>query len=118
MSVFDATQVVLERAIGGATLRHGVLAGNVANANTPGYQPRDVDFHGALRRAMASGPAAVETLTVGPSGGAPVTLRADGSGFDPEAEAAKLAENGLELQALVQVAGARLSIVRTAMGVR
>lgn len=118
MSVFDATQVVLERAIGGATLRHSVLAGNVANANTPGYQPRDVDFHGALRRAMASGPAAVAGLRVGPTSGTPVTLRADGSGFDAEAEAAKLAENGLELEALVQVASARMHIVRSAMGVR
>ena len=118
MSVFDATQVMLERAIGGATLRHGVLAGNVANANTPGYQPRDVDFHGALRRAMASGPAAVETLQIGAAAGTPVTMRADGSGFDAESEAAKLAENGLELEALVQVAGARMHIVRSAMGVR
>ena len=118
MSIYDSTQVLLERAIGGATLRHTVLAGNVANANTPGFQPRDVDFHGALRRAMASGPAAVEQLTIGPTAGTPVAVRADGSGFDPEAEAAKLAENGLELQALVQVAAARTQMLRVAMGVR
>lgn len=118
MSIYDSTQVVLERAIGGATLRHTVLADNVANANTPGFQPRDVDFHGALRQAMASGEEAVERLVVGPSGGTPVAMRADGSGFDAEAEAAKLAENGLELQALVQVAAARTHIMRVAMGVR
>jgi flagellar basal-body rod protein FlgB len=118
MSIFDSTQVMLDRAIGGATLRHSVLAGNVANANTPGFQPSDVDFHGALRSAMASGPAAVERLEIGATAGTPVTMRADGSGVDAEAEAAKLAQNGLELEALVQVASARAHIVRVAMGVR
>lgn len=118
MSVFDSTQILLDRAISGATQRHEVLAENVANANTPGYQPRDVDFHAALRDAMTEGPAAVEWARATPTRGEPVALRADGSGFDPEAEAAKLAENGLELNALVGVAAARLQIVRSAMGVR
>ena len=97
MSVLDTTQLALTRAISGATLRNAVLANNIANAGTPGYQPSDVDFHSALA--------------------APLALRADGNGVDPEAESAKLAENGLELSALVQVAGARAQILRTAMGV-
>jgi len=118
MSIFDPTQVLLDRAISGATTRHEVLAENVANANTPGFQPRDVDFHATLRSAMAAGPAAVEQAVATPTRNQQAALRADGSGFDPEAEAAKLAENGLELNALVQVASARLDIVRTAMGTR
>ena len=42
--------------------------------------------------------------------------RADGNGVDSEAEAAKLAENGLELNALTQVANSRVQIMKTAMG--
>lgn len=117
MSVFDSTQLVLDRAISGATLRHSVLASNVANANTPGFQPRDVDFHGALAAAMAAGPEAVEQVRFGAESSTPVAVRADGSGVDVEAQSAELAENGLELSALVQVAGARLHIVRSAIGV-
>jgi flagellar basal-body rod protein FlgB len=118
MGIFDSTQLVLDRAISGATLRNAVLANNVANVDTPGFQPSDVDFHAALKGALAGGPGAVEGLQFSPqSSGAPVALRADGNGVDAEAESAKLAENGLELSALVQVAGARAQIMRTAMGV-
>ena len=117
MSVFDPTQLILDRAISGANLRNAALANNVANADTPGFQPSDVDFHAALEGAMDAGPEAIESLQFSPEQGPPVALRADGNGVDAEAESAKLAENGLELGALVQVAGARVQIMRTAMGV-
>ena len=114
MSVLDTTQLALTRAISGATLRNAVLANNIANAGTPGYQPSDVDFHSALAGALGEGPASVAAVGFEPEQGPPL---ADGNGVDPEAESAKLAENGLELSALVQVAGARAQILRTAMGV-
>ena len=117
MSVLDTTQLALTRAISGATLRNAVLANNIANSGTPGYQPSDVDFHSALAGALDGGPAAVAAVGFEPEQGPPRALRADGNGVDPEAESAKLAENGLELSALVQVAGARAQILRTAMGV-
>jgi flagellar basal-body rod protein FlgB len=117
MSVFDPTQLILDRAISGATLRNAVLANNVANADTPGFQPSDVDFHSALQGAIDAGPEAIDSVQIAPEQGAPLALRADGNGVDAEAESAKLAENGLELSALVQVAGARVQIMRTAMGV-
>jgi flagellar basal body rod protein FlgB len=45
-------------------------------------------------------------------------VRADGSGVDPDQEAAELAKNALEHQALVSVAGTRTGILQIAMGVR
>ena len=44
MSILDSTQLTLMRAISGATLRNTVLSNNIANADTPGFQPSDVDF--------------------------------------------------------------------------
>jgi flagellar basal-body rod protein FlgB len=117
MSVLDSTQMILDRAISGATLRNAVLADNVANADTPGFQPSDVNFHAALKGAIGSGASAIEAVQFEPESGPPVALRADGNGVDAEAESAKLAENGLELSALVQVASARVQIMRSAMGV-
>jgi flagellar basal-body rod protein FlgB len=115
MGIFDSTQLVLDRAISGATLRNAVLATNV---DTPGFQPSDVNFHAELKGAIAGGPGAIQAVQFAPeTGGAPIALRADGNGVDAEAESAKLAENGLELSALVQVAGARVQIMKTAMGV-
>jgi flagellar basal-body rod protein FlgB len=52
VSIFDPTLQTLERALDARLLRHNVLAGNLANANTPGYVPRDVDFAAAMRRSL------------------------------------------------------------------
>ena len=35
--------------------RMGVLASNIANAATPGYKARDIDFRGALEAKLAQG---------------------------------------------------------------
>ena len=118
--LFDTTQLALERAISGAAVRQQALAANIANADTPGYQRVDVDFHGALAAAMAQGstaPSALSQLSFSaqtdPTAGA---VRADGSTVDVDVESAKLAANALEQQAAVQVAHARIGILKAAMG--
>lgn len=112
MSLIDPTQSALERAIQGASLRHQLLAGNLANVNTPGYGRRDVDFHGALREAMAGGDAERAVF-------APTTERsavsADGNGIQLDRESAELAKNALDQQALVAVARARIDTMVTAI---
>jgi len=43
MNIFESTTIpVLQEVIGFAQARHEVLAGNVANATTPGYRSRDL----------------------------------------------------------------------------
>lgn len=117
MSLFDSTQLSLEAAMRGATLRQTLLTDNLANIDTPGYQRRDVDFHAALRQAEAAG-APLDSVSFQPTADSSRVVRADGSGIDPDQESAALAENALEYQAMVQVEGARNSILQTAMGVR
>ena len=51
MKIFDRTLGTLERALDARLLRHNVLAGNLANADTPGFVPRDVDFAAAMRES-------------------------------------------------------------------
>ena len=119
--LFDTTQLALERAISGAAQRHQALAANLANVNTPGYQRVDVDFQSALRGALASGQdarASLEHTSFSAQRDATAVSRADGNSVDADAESAKLAANGLEYQASVQVAGARIDILRTAIGVK
>ncbi len=117
MSLFDTTQLSLEAAMRGASLRQTLLTDNLANVNTPGYQRRDVDFHATLRQALASGQP-LDQVTFDPTVDSSQTVRADGSGIDADQESADLAENALDYQALVQVAGARTTILQVAMGVR
>jgi flagellar basal-body rod protein FlgB len=116
MDLFDTTQLGLERAISGAAQRHTALADNLANANTPGYAPKDVDFHGALRTAFAEGRAAVAGASFAVTADTGV-MRADGSGVDVDVASAELAKNGLEYEALVSAARGRFDILRSAMGV-
>lgn len=117
MSLFDTTQLSLEAALRGASLRQTLLTSNMANVNTPGYQRKDVDFHAALRSAQQAG-APMEQVSFDASVETDRTMRADGSGVDADQESAALATNALEYQALVTVAGARTSILQIAMGVR
>ncbi|HEX5145391.1 MAG TPA: flagellar basal body protein [Conexibacter sp.] len=117
MSLFDTTQLSLEAAMRGSSLRQTLLSDNLANVNTPGYQRKDVDFHAALANALDDG-ASPADVAFDPTVDASRTVRADGSGIDPDQESAALAENALEYQALVQVDGSRTSILQIAMGVR
>ena len=120
MSLFDATQLGLERAIQGAATRQTALASNVANANTPGYRRQDVDFHSALRAAFAQGPdetpKALENASFSPQVDSNTVMQADGNGVDVDVENADIAKNGLEYESLVAAARARLDIIRYAMG--
>ena len=115
MSLLDSTQLALESAMSGSMLRQSLLANNLANVDTPGYQPQDVNFQGTLAAAMQSGqsPSAVSFQ--------PYTLNqqvsADGNGVNAEQQSAQLAENGLLYQTMTQVAAQRESILENAMGI-
>lgn len=54
--ILNATTIpVLEQVITFSQARHNVLAGNIANLDTPGYKTRDLsteDFQGRLREAI------------------------------------------------------------------
>ena len=117
MTLIDNTQLALERAISGASMRQSVLANNLANAETPGFQRMDLDFHGALAQAMKTSDAATIDATSFTPRQDPQTMRADGNGVDIDTESAQMAKNGLEYEALVSVAKARIQIVQTAIGV-
>jgi flagellar basal-body rod protein FlgB len=118
--LFDTTQLALQGVISGAARRHEALAANLANANTPGYQRVDVDFHSTLAAALTSGrgASALDGIQFAPSADATAgPVQADGNTVDAESESAKLAENALEQQAAVQVAQARIGILKAAMGI-
>ncbi len=118
MDLFDTTQLALNRAIVGTTTRQTALANNLANANTPGYQRQDVDFHSALKSAISGGSQAVSNVRPSVQADPTAPLRYDGSNIDVDKENAAMAENGLEHEALVSVSRARIEILKTAMNPR
>lgn len=110
----DSTQQLLEAAMRGSWQRQTALTNNVSNADTPGYQPQEVNFESALQGAISGGesPTQVQFQTLTK----PVEAGPNGAAVSVDQESAKLAENGLDYQALTEVIGARNSIVRAAIG--
>jgi flagellar basal-body rod protein FlgB len=115
MSLIDSTQQALESAMSGSELQNTLLTQNLANVDTPGYQPESVNFQQTLAQAMQAGqsPSSV-TFT-------PYTQSeangADGNGVSPEQQEAALSSNGLLYETLTQVAAQRESILESAMGI-
>jgi flagellar basal-body rod protein FlgB len=118
LPLFDITHVALERALSGASLRQRTLSENLANANVPGYQRRDVDFQGALQRAMGGGTEALERTGFSAEQTGEGAVRPDGGSVDPDREATLLAQNALEYEAIAAVVKGRSAILRTAIGGR
>jgi flagellar basal-body rod protein FlgB len=103
--------------------RQSLIASNIANADTPNYKARDIDFASALQGALSDTPQAGNaqqlplstTATQHFSGGtgesvsgAPVMYRsalqpsADGNSVDMDVERAQFADNAVRYEASVK----------------
>jgi flagellar basal-body rod protein FlgB len=81
------TTTVLEKALPVIEASHRILANNIANANTPGFEPAHVSFRESLQRAL-SGTAASTSLKVThrrhiPSGDVQSGLVLESDTFEP-----------------------------------
>ncbi len=108
---FDSALGIHARALMVRSRRNELLASNIANADTPGYQARDIDFRAILD--SAGNPAGLRTThqnhlsLSGESGiaGAELLYRVpnqpslDGNTVDPDLEKAAFAENALRYNA-------------------
>ena len=114
--LFGGTAQLLDEMIRAATLRHKVLARNIANIDTPGYRPMDVRFSEELRFASETGgspvPVVRANMTADPAGGAG---RYDGNAVDLDRQMAKMAENALWHNAMIQFLNSRMNLLRTAI---
>ncbi len=50
--LYNRTFDMLSHALDISAKRHNLIAGNIANMDTIGYKPRDLDFQKTLKRAM------------------------------------------------------------------
>jgi flagellar basal-body rod protein FlgB len=97
----------LERYMDLLAVRQQITASNIANADTPGFKTRDIDFATELRSAAASSPAVREV------DGLPV--RNDGNNVSLDREARNLAENSLRFQIASQLVQAQIRSTRSAL---
>ncbi len=52
--LIDATFTILSQALDGLSAQQSVISANLANIDTPNYQPQTVDFQTALQNELAS----------------------------------------------------------------
>jgi flagellar basal-body rod protein FlgB len=114
--------------------RTEVLARNLANADTPGYQARDIDFKAAMAQVTGAGgvdaPVALKTThtnqiatAVDASGETNANLKyrvpmapaLDGNTVDVQMEQANFAENSVHFQATLTFLNARFRSLMTAI---
>ena len=103
-----------QQALGLRSYRQQILAGNIANADTPHYQARDFDFSTALKEAVAgrsSGNLALATTAAAHLPGvaeasparlmyrSPMQASADGNTVDMDVERAQFSENAVQYEA-------------------
>lgn len=114
--LFDETSSLLTEMIQAASLRHHVLALNVANIDTPGFRPSEVRFSEELRLASEVGErSAVVVRTAVTPDPAAGTGRYDGNSVDLDRQMAKMAENALWHNAMIQILNSRINMLRTAI---
>ena len=112
----DPTQQGLQYALNSLSLRQQVLANNVANAQTPGYQAQDVDFQSQLGQILDGQQSATSPGATGDVVDAPdVTTRADGNSVGMESEMGKIGETNIMYDALTQLTADRMGILKTAI---
>ncbi|MEW5788700.1 MAG: flagellar basal body rod protein FlgB [Pseudomonadota bacterium] len=134
LSKIDQEIAFVQTALDLRARRQEILASNIANADTPNYKARDLDFATALRGAMgaAEGPLALARTSgrhldgVGGAGGmgANVKFRAsvqpslDGNTVDPDVERAHFADNALHYQFLLDRAASSFKTMGQALAER
>ena len=91
--------------------RMGVLASNIANASTPGFKARDIDFGQAL--------AAAETGSDGTDAATkyrvPSQTSMDGNTVELSAEQTAFAENAVQYQTTLSFLNGRISQITRAL---
>ena len=109
----SAHLALLERYLDVTTMRQTLVTTNIANIDTPGYNTRDVDFRGELRRAMDGEAPGDTSPFVMPVRG--LVERPDGNNVSPDREAMLLAEVQLQFKAATAVIRAEFAQLSTAI---
>jgi len=91
--------------------RTELLARNLANADTPGYKARDIDFRTALSSVEKTGSVAPAALKYR----VPLAPALDGNTVDVQMEQAAFADNAVRYQATLSFLSARFRSLMTAI---
>jgi flagellar basal-body rod protein FlgB len=87
--------------------RQKLVASNIANADTPGYQTQDIDFQAEFRNASGLSPQVQEV--------AGLVSKNDGNNVSLDREARLLSENALRFSLASSLLRSQIQLVRSAI---
>ena len=119
---FDNALGVHAQALEARVKRAEVLANNLANAETPGYKARDIDFASALSRVRESAPRQTHSahMALSDQQGAilyrtPAQMTLDGNTVETEQEHAAFMDNAIRYQASLNFLNGRIKSILGAL---
>jgi flagellar basal-body rod protein FlgB len=96
--------------------RQKLVASNIANADTPGYKTKDIDFRAEFAQQIQAqecgGPSTAVPQAIEPDG---LPVKADGNNVSLDRESRMLAENAMRFQVATSLAQAQLHSIRSAI---
>lgn len=90
--------------------RQRLVASNIANADTPGYTTKDIDFQSEFQNAMAGSETAPSIVDV-----QGLTMKNDGNNVNLDREARLLSENALRFSVASNLLRSQIKIVHMAI---
>lgn len=119
MSLFDKSTQVLEKSLDMYLLRHSVISDNIANAETPMFKARRVDFEAELQRASEQTEMGIgrNIAAVAPNiYEDPLSeTGADLNSVDMDREMAELTKNDLKYSAATQAINKKFALLKYAI---
>lgn len=124
LNLFGGTISSLENGLSYATLNHKTIANNIANVDTPNYKAKNVNFKNMLEQEKQQSVSAYRTdnrhydfsmtqSTPGVSNIDNIRYRNNGNAVDMDAQQAKMAENQIYYNALIDRVNGKLNSLNT-----
>lgn len=106
--MLDNVGASIEQYMNLVSARQKLVASNIANADTPGYLTKDIDFRAELENQMGDGKPNVIDVPG-------LKVKNDGNNVDMDREARLLAENALRFSVASNLAHSQINTIRTAI---
>lgn len=124
MNLFGGTISSLEKGLSYATTKNKAIAQNIANVDTPGYKAKDVSFKAVFEGVQNTSISSYKsderhynfTIPQKESGAFSkdhLRARVNGNGINMDVEQAKLAENTIYYNALIERVSSKLNTLNT-----
>lgn len=116
----DVTSTTLEKCLDGLSVRHKVIADNIANVETPGFKRSDVSFEDQLKQAMDLGDdqssmEQIQSLTPETQVDNTTPGRPDGNNVSIDKEMSEMTKNTMRYEAVVQLLNLKGAMLRAAI---